>query len=730
MLFLIINAKAQETCLTAGNDANGAGGYQSYAIGQLFFTWDNNAETITAQGIQAGYLNLWEGFVNSDWGLAGNWMLNTIPTKGEDIIFNLNPYNHLELDQTRTVNNIINSQSMYRTVLNGNELIVLGSFNFSNGAVIDGSGANSMLTYASNTGTQQLNTTQLHNQELFDLKINNLNNIELNGTLKIKGAISSLVGKIDAQNFSPTIIFTGSSAQTLDANTILNDQIYNLQSDNTNGITINTNLHITNDITINNGKKLTVASNNTLTIDGQLINNGGNTGFILGSTGLGTASLLHNTNNVSGTAQRFVNGAATAWHLLSSPITGQAIHGTEWTPSGTYGDGTGYDMYIWDEAASCWIYNLNTTVSPTWTTKHPQTSFIPGRGYLYALQEATPTKHFVGNINNGTISQLLTKESTTEFQGFNLIGNPYPSSIDWKEDAGFDRSMLVVNGGGYDTWIWSSSVDNYGVYNSAMAGNTGTNNVTRYIAPMVGFFVKVANPGTFSFYNNARVHTGASAWMKAKADNYNLDKIKLKVERLNAKGSDEVLVLLGNERNENGARKVYSDVKTAPSLSLPNGKVDYTIRYITNTNDNKSIALNFKAGVNGDYTLNINLPDSINAAILEDKIIGNFIEINKNSKYDFYAKTTDNPNRFHIHFGSYNDKENFNVPVYIQNNKLIVDGSRIRNYKVMVYDAAGRSLYKESKNAGSMAEYLLATKGVYMVVIEEGINHKRVKVIY
>jgi hypothetical protein len=38
--------------------------------------------------------------------------------------------------------------------------------------------------------------------------------------------------------------------------------------------------------------------------------------------------------------------------------------------------------------------------------------------------------------------------------GFNLIGNPYPSSIDWKSGTGWLRTDLVVSGGGYDMWIW------------------------------------------------------------------------------------------------------------------------------------------------------------------------------------------------------------------------------------------------------------------------------------
>ncbi|MBV5343694.1 hypothetical protein JZU68_08880, partial [bacterium] len=96
-------------------------------------------------------------------------------------------------------------------------------------------------------------------------------------------------------------------------------------------------------------------------------------------------------------------------------------------------DGTGYDLYVWDEPTNCWVYNLNTTVAPTWNSAHPSTDFISGKGYLYALQATNTTKQFAGFLNNGNISIDVSNSSTKSFKGFNFLGNPYPSSIDWKQ---------------------------------------------------------------------------------------------------------------------------------------------------------------------------------------------------------------------------------------------------------------------------------------------------------
>ena len=75
--------------------------------------------------------------------------------------------------------------------------------------------------------------------------------------------------------------------------------------------------------------------------------------------------------------------------------------------------------------------------------------------------------------------------------GSNQLGNPYPSSIDWKA-GGWNRNSLQQTAGGYSVWIWNDTAYNYGVYNSAAIGDMGTLGVTRYIAPTQGFFVQAA----------------------------------------------------------------------------------------------------------------------------------------------------------------------------------------------------------------------------------------------
>jgi hypothetical protein len=93
-------------------------------------------------------------------------------------------------------------------------------------------------------------------------------------------------------------------------------------------------------------------------------------------------------------------------------------------------------------------------------------------------------------LNNGNVSFPITNTSSSAdavVRGFNLIGNPYPSSIDWKSGTGWLRTDLVVSGGGYD--MWNPASNNYGVCNSS--SSIATNGVTQYI-PTQGYFVRAA----------------------------------------------------------------------------------------------------------------------------------------------------------------------------------------------------------------------------------------------
>lgn len=724
MLFTAAMLYPQQAVIPAGGDASGAGGSLSFSLGQVFNLSTEAVNFVEWQGVQQSYINMWEGYTDTNWGSTSNWLLGSVPMSGDDILFDLTPFNHCVMDQNRTIGSLTNAQSTYRMVTNGYNLTINGSFNQSNGAQVDASAAGSIVTFAGSSA-QTIPAGTFYNNQVVNVAINNANNVTLNGNLSMSGSLTAASGALDAATQSPSVTLNGSSAQTLENSTWLNDRIYNLTVANAAGVTDNATFTVTNNFTINAGSVFTVAPAKTLNVNGTLTNSAGTTGLVIASTAAGTGSVVHSTNNVPATVNRYVDGTASAWHFLSSPVSGQAIHGSGWTPSGTYGDGTGYDLYVWDEPASCWIYNLNTTVVPTWTTTHPSANFVGGRGYLYAVQATTPTKQFVGNLNNGTVNYSLNSSATGSYKGFNLIGNPYPSSIDWKKDGGYSRSNLELTGGGYNVWIWSATAGNYGVYNSAFAGDAGTNNVTRYIPPMEGFFVQAASAGTFSFYNSCRVHNEASNWLKVKPAETNNNLMKITVNSASVNGQDEVMLYFGCPDNVKGAMKIFntsheSDINKpkAPGLFLPLGKENYSVRYFADAKASTIIPLNIKVSKNADYTLHFCIPDTLQNALLEDKLTGKISPVNNGGSYTFKAGTVDPVSRFNIMFGSVEEFEKLPVLVYRTGNDLIIDAMAMRgDYQIKLVDLTGRNYFTKYENGGTRIIVPVQIRQLYIVTI-------------
>ncbi len=486
-----------------------------------------------------------------------------------------------------------------------------------------------------------------------------------------------------------TVIFSGNTAKTISGSS--NTDMYNLSVTNTGGITTQLSQLTANALTIASSCKFTINPAKAVAVSGTLSNSASTSGLVLKSDATGTASLIHNTNSVPATVERYINGAAEAWHFLSSPVSNQSISGT-WLPSGTYGNLTGYDLYLWNEPNSCWIYKLDVTSTINWNTVHPGANFMAGRGYLYSVQATNPTKEFVGDLNNGSLNYGLTiSSSNVSLNGFCLVGNPYPSPIDWQASLGWTRSNLVNSGGGYDMWIWNPAANNYGVCNSF----TGvvTNGVTRYIAPMQGFFVRAVSTGNLSLDNTVRVINSASNWLKSKAHDNN---ISLSVNSDEGFGSDEILIGFGYSKNENGAVKLFSKVSSAPSLFIASASNYLSVRYLTTPEENTIVPLMFTPGMNGNFTISASFnPSNFETVILEDRKMHYFQNMKEQNTYSYHSKVSDASNRFALYFEPIKNHSDSGFParIYTDGFQLIVDLTLVsKETDIVVYDIMGRLL--------------------------------------
>lgn len=452
-------------------------------------------------------------------------------------------------------------------------------------------------------------------------------------------------------NFTATFTFRKNIVSSGNGNwgtsTIWNNSAVPNSYDN---VTIDHNISIDqpsqcNNLTINTSKVLTINTGKSLTVSGTLDNQASSTGLVIKSDASGTGALLHNSNSVAGTVERYFTGSSYSWHLISSPVASQEISG-DFTPSGS-----GYDFYCWYEPSGLWVNKKNTTVSPTWNEANGGTTFITGKGYMVAYEATNPTKSFASaSLHNGTVNIPMTISGTGAYARYNLAGNPYPSPIDWKAESGWTRTNLVDNNSGYDFSIFSQTANNYGVYNSTASGNNGTNGVTRYIPVGQGFMVKAGSAGNLTMTNAVRVAQNP-AFLKSAGEVQNI--LSLKAISALQGWSDEIIVEFGHTGDLGGAAKMFSFDADAPSLYTVKDNSKYSIDFRGEAGP-VSIPLYFTPGLDGDFTLEAARLESFTPGsqiMLEDLKENNTVDLTANQDYSFYSSKSDPAARFVLHFG-------------------------------------------------------------------------------
>nr|MDA3852888.1 hypothetical protein [Bacteroidales bacterium] len=571
-------------------------------------------------------------------GDANAWVNNgTFNPRTSAVIFNNgNTSNAVAIAGTTNFYDVSVSDNTKIQAATDNVLEISGTLSMGSGSILDFSSNVNTVVYNGNDSQSILNPTGGTSLGYYHLTLNANGTKVLPTSLNVLGDFTINSDMLYSGN---TTVMSGTLLQTIGGSSSLT--FNNLTIDNAAGVafdmdqlcTVRGTLHI------NVGKKMQVAAGKHLTLSGSLSNDAGVAGLVLQSSTSGTASLLHETDDVPATVERMITGAAEDWHFLSSPVADETISG-DWLPTGTYGNGTGYDMYLWNEPSNCWIYQHDSTSTVNWTTAHPSANFVAGKGYLYSIQATTPTKEFVGNLNNDDVTYALTIDGSADLtlQGFNLVGNPYSSSIDWMASSGWYRDMLATSGSnsGNDMWIWNPTAGNYGVCNSATGD--GTNSVTRYIAPMQGFFVRAESAGNMVSTNNVRVHDATTLWKSARVE---LSRITAVVSSESDKTSDELRLLFGYPENNAGAAKLFSPLVTAPSLYSPEGDANFSIRYLSDTISNPNVPVSFKAGRDGEYSINFDFnSNDFEIVILEDLLTNEFVDLTRVADYRFKASTT------------------------------------------------------------------------------------------
>ncbi len=513
-----------------------------------------------------------------------------------------------------------------------------------------------------------------------------------------------------------TFNFDGATAQTI-GGTTEPAAFNNVNISNAVGVTVLKNT-TTSSLNIGSGKLLTVAAGKSLTASGTTTL-GSSECLVLKSSASGTASFIDNgTISGGGTAriERYLTPygivADLKFHFISSPV---AANTQNIEPEFiVVADPAITDFYKWDEPNNTWINFRSDTYTVRNESFGDNFKFVPGQGYMVAYPVAV-TKNFSGVPFTGS----LTMNCSHQGDGWNLLGNPYPSSVDWS-------SLSKGNGMDAALYYYDNATPGYKYY-SDLTGGLGS--ASQYIAPMQGFMVHAKNTGTqtVSFSNVARTHSGQDVFWKSGPITTNI--LDLKVQGNNS--IDYARVCFYEQATENfdgdyDAYKLFSYSSVASEL--------YSV-----TKDNTSLAINtqpltamdggqvpvaFKVGLAGNYTLSAEKLNSFDASTyitLEDKATNTLQKLNDNPVYAFTASVQDNADRFVLHFKNASSVPNAvsseNVKIYVADGNIVVTTQEATNSEIRVNNILGQQVLRNETNGNSRTVLNAQSlpNGVYIV---------------
>jgi len=506
-----------------------------------------------------------------------------------------------------------------------------------------------------------------------------------------------------------TVVFTGSSAKTISGN---NTVFNNLSVSNTGGITTQLGLLTANNLTLGSGSKFTIVPAKAVTVSGSTTLNGTEC-LEIKSDATAIGSFIDNGFSGAGTAkvERWVSTTnpstpGTRWEYVSSPI---ALALSDIYTSATH------KLYYANEPTNSWLY---------FTYASPQNMIVMQgytRKYVSTDADGDMVKTYSGTLNTGAAVPItigLTGSTiSTVFNGWNLVGNPYPSAMDWNA-SGWTKTNL-------DNAIYFRSNGNYGSYISGV----GTNGGTQYIPPMQAFWVRVTSgqtTGTLSCNNNVRVHNAHNIYKKLSSSDNTLHITATN----NTNGLTDDTYILFNPNATDGfdgqydAYKMFAADSIYPQTYTNNGNDNIAINSLSDLSGERTVPLGFKTSISGQFTFTADMVSSFtvngNTVYLEDLQTGAFQNLSSNSTYQFTSGVTAGLNRFLLHFnpsitGITESSEN-NISIFGYNNELHITSMCMLDGDVSIFDLLGQVITKKHISGTNADVISIDTKSAIYVV--------------
>lgn len=449
---------------------------------------------------------------------------------------------------------------------------------------------------------------------------------------------------------------------------------------------------VVDSLTIIPSASLTIGSGFNLTVSGT-------NGMLIQADATGMGSLISASTGVNATAQLYLT--ADSWHYLSPAVTG--------SQSGAF---SGNYLRTFDENTYTWnpyITGLTTSLSPF-------------TGYACWVPTTANTVELTGTLNTGTYYMTVTSNGNLDSPGWNLVGNPYASSLDWDAVSGWNKSNID------NTIYYYSGVDDAYHYYVGSGGSTpsvGVNDGTNEIPSMQGFFVKASATGTFSVNNDARIHSSQGFYKKQTSTNSAISLIRLQVNGNSDKDETVIRFVENATEYHDGmfdAWKLFSNAHPQIYSITTNGE-DLAVNSLPEIQDSRIVQLGFYTPESNTFLLKVAELDAFPQDVkiyLEDLLTGEMIELNSDTQYSFSASTIDNSHRFNLHFqkpGAVDkNTKTSNVQIYSWGETIFVNDPENNSGNIVVFDLQGKMVKQIASENGQSKFTLNSDYNGYFLV--------------
>jgi hypothetical protein len=527
-----------------------------------------------------------------------------------------------------------------------------------------------------------------------------------------------------APDFS-SLHWTSGSAPTANDNARIMAQYSTEDYDNLEVKNLEIKHILPNNVAYENAALLSITNNNNVIVHGDLVNNGVvlvQSGGSLNTYGTVTSLGYSEENFTAFVTYRNTTFASTVgkYSIFGSPV--------QEAPFSSLGDNA--RIYGYDESQKYNPSGNQGALRFRTPNQLGQSTMAPGQGYFSAFSGDPDfgDVKFIGVPNNGTIAVNLsyTDQGISEevdYQGFNLVSNPYPAAISLAKlmevnaDLEMDLSIYLWDDFGSDGARGSNA--DYLIANTLGATQTRSGNDGNwdgYIRSCQGFFMKVnAASQTLQFTDTMKVtdhNTDAGFFRTAQLSRYKLAIQDETTSKATIVGytSDATL----------GKDKAYdAQMLNGSNLQIytlqVEGETKLGIQGIPSDYEGE-VKLGFKCDLSKNYTLAlINIEEVSGSYMLYDAYKDLSIDLSKQT-FVFASEIGEFNDRFTL--GRINEVLSLTpgkAPIYAYNKILNIQSQDSQTREYRLYNLGGKQMMKTQVSGSTSINLGHLNNGIYLL---------------